>query len=80
MAASKYEGMSGVNPIRVQTLRGLRRRAKRGEYVHQDSSMFRDFFTDLTPPTDRAAVAPMASPTVDRGDHAERTAAVEPTT
>lgn len=79
MAASKYEGMAGVDPVRVQTLRGLRRRSKRGEYVHQDSSMFRDFFTDLTPPTDRAAVAPMASPTVDRVARAERAATVEPT-
>ncbi len=80
MAASKYEGMAGVDPIRVQTLRGLRRRAKRGEYVHQDSSIFRDFFTDLTPPTNRSAFAPVVSPTVDLGDRAERATASEPRT
>lgn len=48
MGGSTYESAPGVEPARVQTLRGIRRRAKRGQFNDRDGSLH-DFFTNVTP-------------------------------
>ncbi len=48
MGGSTYESAPGVEPTRVLTLRGIRRRAKRGQFNDRDGSLH-DFFTNVTP-------------------------------
>ena len=46
MVDSSYRSEPGVTPVRVQTLKGLRLRAKRGQYADEfgSASPLNDFF------------------------------------
>lgn len=42
MQESSYEREAGVEPVRIATLRGLRKRAKRGLFESDDASIWSD--------------------------------------
>lgn len=50
MVESSYKSEPGVTPVRVQTLRGLRLRARHGQYAEDSDqeSRLSDFFTNTT--------------------------------
>lgn len=47
---SSYETAGGVEPVRIETFRRMRKRYKHGEQATEAPPLYNDFFTDVTPP------------------------------
>lgn len=46
---TSYETAPGVEPVRIETFRRMRKRYKHGEQITEVPPLYDDFFIDVTP-------------------------------